>query len=190
MGAAAQRHITWRHRGQPEDHRYRAIRRRNQPHFAWKSLYLVFGLQAVLAWVVALPLSATVLQPAPWNWLDAVGIALFTLGFLFEALADAQLHALPADPAHRGKVLATGLWRFAAIRTTSASAACGGGCGCWPLPPAPGGSMISPLLMTALLLKISGISLLERDITDRRPAYRDYMARTNAFFPGPVRSAR
>ena len=62
-------HITLRHHGKPEDHRYQAIRQRNQPHFEWKSLYLVFGLQALLAWIVALPLIATILQPAPWHWL-------------------------------------------------------------------------------------------------------------------------
>ena len=58
-------HITWRNHGQPEDRRYQAIRARNQPRYALKSLYLVFGLQAVLAWIVALPVMASVAAPEP-----------------------------------------------------------------------------------------------------------------------------
>lgn len=72
-------YITWRHWGHPEDHRYQAIRARNEPHFALKSLYLVFGLQALLAWLVSLPLMAAVTSPVPWNALDSIGVALSCL---------------------------------------------------------------------------------------------------------------
>ncbi len=176
-------HITLRHRGKPEDYRYQAIRRRNQPHFEWKSLYLVFGLQALLAWVVAMPLVATVLQPAGWQLLDAAGIALFAFGFAFEAVADAQLQRFRADPAQRGKVLDTGLWRYS--RHPNYFGECCVWWGLWLLAAASGAwwTLLSPLLMTVLLLKVSGVTLLEADIGQRRPAYADYMRRTNAFVP-------
>lgn len=176
-------YITWRHRGQDEDHRYRAIRARNEPHFAWKSLYLVFGLQAMLAWVVALPLLGALASPAPWGWLDAVGIALFVLGFAIEAVADAQLARFKADPGNRGRVMAGGLWRYSRHPNYF-----GEFClwwGLWLVAASAGAwwTVVSPLLMSVLLLKVSGVVLLERDIGERRPAYRHYAARTSAFFP-------
>lgn len=176
-------HITWRHRGQPEDHRYQAIRRRNQPHFEWKSLYLVFGLQAVLAWIVALPLMASVTRPAPWQLLDVAGIALFLFGFAFEAIADTQLELFKADPANRGKVMDRGLWRYSRHPNYF-----GEFClwwGLWLLAAAAGAwwTVLSPLLISVLLLKVSGVTLLEGDIAERRPGYNEYMRRTSAFVP-------
>jgi len=176
-------YITCRHWGQPEDHRYQAIRARNEPHFAWKSLYLVFGLQALLAWLVALPLVAAAASQRPWNVLDAIGLALFLSGLIVEALADAQLSRFKADPGNRGRVMTQGLWRYSRHPNYF-----GEFCvwwGFWLLALAAGAwwTVVSPLLMTALLLKVSGVALLEKDIAERRPAYRDYIARTNAFFP-------
>jgi len=176
-------YITWRHRGHGEDPRYAKIRARNEPHFAVKSLYLVFGLQALLAWVVALPVVAAVESDAPWNVLDAIGIALFALGLVIETAADAQLARFKAAPANRGQVMAQGLWRYSRHPNYF-----GEFCvwwGLWLVALAAGAwwTIASPLLMSVLLLKVSGVTLLERDIADRRPAYDAYAARTNAFFP-------
>jgi steroid 5-alpha reductase family enzyme len=181
-------YIAWRHRGQPEDHRYQAIRRRNEPHFAWKSLVLVFGLQAVLGWIVAAPLMAAVASPRAWSALDGLGIALFTFGLLFEAVADAQLARFKADPSRRGQVLATGLWRY--TRHPNYFGECCLWWGAWLVATAAGAwwTVFSPLLMTILLLKVSGVALLEKDIGERRPAYADYVRRTNAFVPGRPRA--
>lgn len=175
-------HITWRHRGQPEDHRYQAIRRRNEPHFQWKSLYLVFGLQALLAWIVAWPLMAAITTATPWHALDVAGIVLFAFGFLYEAIADAQLEHFRRDPANRGKVMDRGLWRFS--RHPNYFGECCLWWGLW-LMAATGAwwTVVSPLLMTVLLLRVSGVKLLEADIGQRRPAYADYIRRTNAFLP-------
>ena len=90
-------YITRRNHGQPEDHRYRAIRARNEPNFEWKSLYLVFGLQAVLAWIVSLPLLAAFEDPRPLNALDALGIAVVVCGLAFEAIGDWQLARFKGD---------------------------------------------------------------------------------------------
>ena len=95
-----------------EDHRYRAIRARNEPGFAWKSLYLVFGLQAMLAWVIAAPLAAAITSSAPLGAIDLLGAALAAFGTLFEATADAQLKRFKSDPANASAVMDSGLWRY------------------------------------------------------------------------------
>jgi steroid 5-alpha reductase family enzyme len=182
-------HITWRHRGQPEDHRYQAIRRRNEPHFQWKSLYLVFGLQGVLAWIISLPLLAAIASQRDFGVLDLLGIVLWTTGFLFETVADWQLTRFKSDARNHGRVMDRGLWRY-----TRHPNYFGEFCVWWGfylMALAAGGwwSIISPLLMSLLLLRVSGVALLEKDIAERRPAYRDYIARTNAFVPGSPRAA-
>ena len=185
--------ITWRNWGHGEDRRYQAIRARNEPNFALKSLVLVFALQTVLAWIVAMPTLAGLVGDQPFGALDAVGIAIAFAGFLFEAIGDAQMAAFKADPAHKGQVMDRGLWRY-----TRHPNYFGETCvwwGVWLVALGAGGvsaawTVVSPLLMTTLLLKVSGVALLEKDIGERRPAYRDYIARTNAFIPGPPKHGK
>lgn len=183
-------YITWRNWGEGEDRRYRAIRARNEPRFAFKSLYLVFWLQAGLAWVISLPLLAAVAAPAPLALLDYVGVALWLVGLAFESVGDLQLARFKRDPANRGKVMDRGLWRY-----TRHPNYFGDFCIWWGfylIALSAGGwwSVVSPVVMSVLLLKVSGVTLLEQDIGERRPGYDDYAARTNAFFPGPVRERR
>ena len=183
-------YITWRNWGHGEDRRYQQIRARNQPNFAFKSLYLIFALQMVLAWIVSAPTLAALVGDRPFGVLDALGIAVAAVGFLFEAIGDAQMAAFKGDPANRGQVMDRGLWRY-----TRHPNYFGETCfwwGVWLLALGAGGvaaiwTILSPLLMTVLLLKVSGVAMLEKDIGERRPAYRDYIARTNAFVPGPRR---
>ncbi len=180
-------YITWRGWGEPEDHRYQIIRRRNQPSFALKSLYLVFGLQALLAWIVSLPLLAAVAAPSPLGAFDYAGAALWVLGFLFETVGDLQLARFKSDPANHGRVMDGGLWRY-----TRHPNYFGEFCLWWGfylVAVAGGGwwSVASPLVMSFLLLKVSGVAMLERNIGERRPGYREYVARTPTFFPGPPR---
>jgi steroid 5-alpha reductase family enzyme len=176
-------HITWRHWGKPEDRRYQAIRARNQPHFKWKSLVLVFALQAVLAWVVSSSVLAATVNPRPWHWLDSLGVGVIVAGGLFEAVADWQLARFKSDPAHKGKVMDDGLWRYSRHPNYF-----GEFCVWWGFYlialSAQGGwwAIASPVLMTVLLLKVSGVALQEKDIAERRPGYREYINRTNAFF--------
>jgi steroid 5-alpha reductase family enzyme len=181
-------YITWRNWGHGEDRRYQAIRARNQPHFALKSLYLVFLLQALLAWIVSLPLLGAVAprgSAAALGALDGAGATLWLLGFVFEAGGDWQLARFKSRPDSAGRVMDQGFWRLTRhpnyfgefciwwglyLLALSAGA-------WWTLP--------GPLLMSVLLLRVSGVTLLERDIGERRPQYAEYIRRTNAFFPGP-----
>jgi steroid 5-alpha reductase family enzyme len=184
--------ITWRNWGHGEERRYREIRERNQPGFGFKSFYLVFLLHAVLAWAVSAPLLVGVTAAGPLHALGAFGLVLAAFGLVFEAVGDAQMARFKAGPAQEGQVMDRGLWRYTrhpnyfgeacvwwGLWVTAVAGA--GWAGAW--------SIVSPLLMTLLLLKVSGVKLLEKDIAERRPAYRDYVARTNAFVPGPVRRA-
>ncbi len=182
-------YITRRTWGHGEDRRYRQIRARNQPNFRFKSLYLVFALQALLAWIVAAPFLIGMAATRPLVVLDAVGVTLTAFGIVFEAVGDAQMARFKADPAHAQQVMDRGLWRY-----TRHPNYFGEACVWWGLwlialagagVAAAGWSVVSPLLMTLLLLKVSGAHLLEKDIGERRPAYRDYIARTPAFIPGP-----
>jgi len=181
-------HITWRHRGEPEDRRYQAIRARNEPHFRWKSLLLVFALQATLAWVVSVSVLAAVVNPHPWNWLDSLGLCVVVFGVSFEAVADWQLARFKSDPAHRGQVMDSGLWRNSRHPNYFGEFCVWWGFYLIALSAQGWWAIASPLLITFLLLKVSGVVLLEKDMVERRPAYRDYIARTNAFFPGPQKS--
>jgi steroid 5-alpha reductase family enzyme len=176
-------YITWRNWGHGEDPRYEVIRARNEPNFAFKSLYLVFGLQAVLAWIISLPTLGATLSATPLTALDAAGSALWLVGITFEAGGDWQLARFKANPANRGRVMDRGFWRF-----TRHPNYFGDFCVWWGLYliAAGGGAWWSfpgPLLMSVLLLKVSGVALLESDIAKRRPEYVDYIKRTNAFFP-------
>ncbi len=183
-------HITWRNRGHGEDRRYQAIRARNQPHFSWKSLYLVFGTQAVLAWIVALPLMAALASDRPLSWLDFFGAGLWLAAMVFEAVADWQLARFKADGSNRDRVLDRGLWAWS--RHPNYFGECLVWWGTWLVAVAAGAAwtLLSPLLMTLLLLRVSGVVLLEKDLVERRPAYRDYMARTSSFVPWPPKRVR
>lgn len=184
-------YITWRNWGHGEDRRYQEIRKRNQPNFPFKSLYLVFAVQAILAWLVSAPLLAGMESTSPLNWLDAVGIGLVTFGIVFETVGDLQMARFKADPNNTGQVMDRGLWRY--TRHPNYFGECCVWWGFWLMALAGAGlagvwTVLSPALMTVLLLKVSGVNLLEKDITERRPAYRDYIASTNAFVPGWPRS--
>jgi steroid 5-alpha reductase family enzyme len=181
--------ITVRNHGQPEDKRYQDIRENNQPNFRFKSLYIVFGLQALLAWLVAMPLAAAMVGGSALGWLDMLALALWLTGFFFEVVGDAQLARFKADPGNQGKVMDQGLWRYTRHPNYFGEFAMWWGFFLFAV--AAGGwfTVLSPVLMSFLLLKVSGVALLEKDIGERRPKYADYIRRTNAFFPGPPKAA-
>lgn len=183
-------HIVRRNWGHGEDRRYAAMRAEHGAAFAWRSLFTVFLLQAALAWIVSWPVLAAATSTralTPW---DVAGGALALFGIGFEALADAQLARFRANPASRNRVLQDGLWRWSRHPNYFGEACIWWGFGVMAL--AGGGiasawSLASPLLMTVLLLRVSGVRLLERDITERRPGYVEYVRRTSTFFPRPPR---
>ena len=184
-------YLLWRARQHgEEDPRYQAMRRRWGPRFPLISLATVFSFQALLMWIVSLPVQVTqVAGDAPLGPLDLLGAALFFAGFLFEAVGDAQLARFRADPASAGQVMDRGLWRYTRHPNYFGNALLWWGLFAIALGTPYGPyTIVSPLLMTFLLLRVSGVALLERSIGKRRPAYAAYVERTSAFVPMPPKS--
>jgi len=178
-------HIFARHDG--EDHRYAAMRHKFGARWWWWSLVQVFLLQAILMWFIAAPLVAVMLSSrAPMGVLDYLGVGIAAAGFLFEALADVQLARFRLDPHNKDKVMDRGLWRWSRHPNYFGESMMWWGffllgfsaAGAWWL-------ILSPLVMTLLLLQVSGVTLMEDKIEDRRPAYADYKRRVSAFVPWP-----
>ena len=183
-------HLTYRSWGEPEDFRYAAFRARFGPErYWWVSLFQVFALQGALVLVISAPLVVGLRSESSLGWAQLVGALLFALGFLCEAIGDWQLLRFRADPAQAGKVLDTGLWRYTRHPNYFGEALLWWGLWACVLDQEFGPwTVFAPLLMTILLLKVSGVSLLEPALIERRPDYADYVARTSAFFPAPPRS--
>lgn len=178
-------HIAIRNWGKPEDARYQKIRENNEPNFRFKSLYIVFGLQGVLAFIISFPLLFAVSNTDSIGGLQWAAAALWLLGFVFEAGGDWQLMQFRKRRRSETAVLDSGLWRYSRHPNYF-----GDTCvwwSYWLFAAAAGGwwTVFSPLLMTFLILKVSGVSLLEKTIGSRRPEYARYVARTSTFFPWP-----
>jgi steroid 5-alpha reductase family enzyme len=185
-------YLVWRKRGHGEDPRYTAfINHLGAERRHWTGLTRVFGMQAAIMWVVAWPVvvaqvwsTPADLGPAAW-----AGIAIWTLGFLFESVGDWQLVRFRADPANAGKVMDRGLWRY-----TRHPNYFGDACVWWGLfllaCDNPWGlvTILSPVLMTFFLVKRTGKALLERRLKRSRPDYEDYIRRTSGFIPWPPRA--
>lgn len=180
-------YLAWRNIGKPEDYRYAAMRRRAGARWPVQSLVTVFALQGLLLFVVALPiqLAQTTKSPSP-GWLAGVGAALWLVGFIFESVGDFQLARFKGDPANAGRVMDRGLWRYTRHPNYFGDAVAHWGLFLVALSTPHGWlTALSPALMTFLLLRVSGVALLERSIGKRRPEYAEYQRRTSAFFPLP-----
>lgn len=180
-------YLYWRNHGKPEDKRYQAMRQHRGESFVFSSLWIVFGLQAVILWIVSLPLQIGIREAVPrWHALHLLGILLWLFGFLFETIGDYQLARFLADPASQGRVMNRGLWRYTrhpnyfgdflvwwglylvSIAGTEVST-------WW--------TIIGPLLMSFFLMRVSGVTLLESTLKTSRPGYAEYIRQTSAFFP-------
>lgn len=178
-------HILTRNWGKPEDFRYQAFRKQAGEAWWWRSFFKVFLLQGVLLWIISTPLIAAQFsaQPAYLSWLDALAIAVWLTGFFFEAVGDWQLARFKANPANKGKVLQTGVWRY-----TRHPNYFGDATQWWAyylIALAAGGwwTIFSPIIMTTLLMRVSGVALLEKTLKEEKPGYKDYIATTSEFFP-------
>jgi steroid 5-alpha reductase family enzyme len=183
-------YLAWRNLGRGEDFRYQKMRAHWGARFRWVSLFTVFLLQAVLAWTVSLPIQLAMASPEPARLgrLDYAGIALFAVGLGFESIGDLQLARFKADPANAGQVLDRGLWAWTRHPNYFGDAMVWWGLFLIALrTPAGWLGAIGPLLMTWLLLRVSGVPMLERSLRRTRPGYDGYRRRVPAFFPRPPR---
>jgi steroid 5-alpha reductase family enzyme len=178
-------YILVRNWGKPEDFRYQVWRKAAGAAWGWRSLFKEFLLQGAILWIVAAPLLAAQIsaQPARLTWLDIIAVPVWLVGFFFEAVGDWQLRRFKANPANTDKVLNTGVWRYTrhpnyfgdAVQWWAyylISLAAGGG---W--------TIFSPILMTTLLLRVSGVTLLEKTLIEAKPGYQEYVETTSEFIP-------
>lgn len=182
-------HLAWRGRGEPEDPRYtmimRGARGRNETLYALK---IVYGLQAGLMFFVSLTVTVGMFAGGPLAVLQVVGVAIWLVGFGFEAIGDLQLARFKADPSNAGTVMDRGLWAWTRHPNYFGDACCWWGVflvassGLWGL-----ATVLSPLLMNRLLTSVSGKPLLEARMATTRAGFADYVARTSPFFPRPPR---
>jgi steroid 5-alpha reductase family enzyme len=183
-------HLFLRNHGKPEDFRYRQMRDYWGKSFWWISLFTVFILQGIVMWLVSLPLHIGDGKSTSIS-VTLLGVTIWSVGLFFESVGDWQLTRFRSDPAKRGQVLDTGLWRYTrhpnyfgdflvwwGLYFTALGAS------------TPWWTIVSPLLMTVLLLQISGVSLLEKSLKSSKPQYGDYASRTSSFFPMPPKDSR
>jgi steroid 5-alpha reductase family enzyme len=173
-----------RHPG--EDPRYGVWREKHGDRFPLVSLFMVFGFQGLLLWLVGLALMGSAASTDDLGALAIAGIALWAVGLFFEAAGDQQMAAFKADPSNKGMVMDRGLWRY-----TRHPNYFGDFCVWWGLylVALDGGAwwaIVAPVIMTALLTRVSGKDHLEKSMS-RRPGYAEYVERTSGFFPRPPR---
>ena len=179
-------YLTWRGWSRGEDWRYAKMRERSPGSFAARSLVTVFWAQAVAAWGVGVPLAAAVRpgQSEALGLLDMVGVAVWAVGFVFECAGDVQLARFRSDPANRGRVLDSGLWRYTRHPNYFGDAVQWWGLGVIGVAAGAWWSLLGPLGMTFVLLRVTGVLATERHLRESRgAAYEEYVRRTSAFIP-------
>jgi steroid 5-alpha reductase family enzyme len=182
-------YLARRNIGHGEDYRYRAMRKHWGARFPVVSLVTVFLLQGVLMWVVSLPLQLGQIETSPgFGPIGTMGVLVWAVGLFFEAVGDAQLRRFKSDPANEGRVMSSGLWRYtrhpnyfgdAVVWWGIALVAAEAGVGVFGL--------IGAALMTFLLVRVSGVALLEKSLRKRKPEYEEYVRATSSFVPRPPR---
>jgi steroid 5-alpha reductase family enzyme len=177
-------YILGRHRNVGEDYRYAQWRKEWGKYVVPRAFFQIFMLQGVFMYIIALPLMMAMANPsAAINWVSYIGIALWLIGFLFEAVGDWQKSKFKADPANQGKIMQSGLWRYTRHPNYFGEALLWWGilvfvlpAGYWYV------SIISPLILTFLLTKVSGVAMLEKKYEGNKE-FEDYARRTSAFIP-------
>jgi steroid 5-alpha reductase family enzyme len=181
-------YLTWRNWGQVEDHRYGQWREESGGNFWIVSLFKVFWLQALFLWVISLVLQKAQLshEPSRLTGLDMLGALVWLTGFVFEWIGDWQLARFKADPKNRGKVMDRGLWAWSRHPNYFGEFLIWWGFFLVALA-TPGGwwTVISPIIISIVLLKMTGVPLTEAALKTRRPGYAEYIKKTSTFFPRP-----
>lgn len=180
-------YLAKRNIGHGEDWRYVAMRKKMGPKFPVVSLFTVFGLQGVLMWSVSVPVMfANADATPPVGPIAIMGIMVWIVGFGFESVGDLQLARFKKDPANQGKVMDQGLWSLTRHPNYFGDALLWWGIA---IVAAETGSgilgFIGPVIMTFLLMRVSGVPILEKSLSKRREGYAEYVAKTSGFIPRP-----
>ena len=184
-------HILLRNWGQPEDFRYQKWRQESGSIWWLKSFFQVFLLQGFLMWIISTPIiAAEISSVSPLGLLDYLAVIVCGVGFFFETAGDYQLKKFKSNPANKGKVLDSGVWRYSRHPNYFGDAFQWWGFYLLALSTGAWWTVFSPVIMTLLLLKVSGVALLEKSLKETKPQYREYMEATSAFVPWFPRQKR
>jgi steroid 5-alpha reductase family enzyme len=179
-------HIFLRNKGKGEDFRYQKWRNEAGSSWWYRSLFKVFLLQGILMWIISLPVVAAQVSPkGPLNILDFFGLAVWIIGFYFEAAGDHQLARFKSNPENKGGVLNSGVWKYSRHPNYFGDAFQWWGFFLLALSAGYWWTVISPVIMTLLLIRVSGVALLEKTLKESKPGYREYVENTSAFIPLP-----
>jgi steroid 5-alpha reductase family enzyme len=179
-------YLTWRNSGKGEDFRYREFRRQyGEKRYWWISYFQTFLLQGVLMWLISAPLLGAIKGHGgdEISMIDFIGLALWIIGFVFETGGDWQLAKFKSNPANRGSVLNSGFWRYTRHPNYFGDAAVWWGFGLFSISSGNYLPALGSLLMTALIIKVSGVYLLEKTLKTDKPGYASYIRQTSAFIP-------
>lgn len=179
-------YLAWRNIGKGEDYRYRDFRESyGVDRYWWVSFFQTFLLQGTLIMFVSLPLlgANTHTDSNGLNWLDYIGIIIFIIGFSFEAGGDFQLAKFKKNPNNKGKVLNTGFWKYTRHPNYFGDSAVWWSFAIFSLASGSYWPIIGSIGMTLLIIKVSGVAILERKLNDTKPQYREYIRKTNSFLP-------
>jgi steroid 5-alpha reductase family enzyme len=179
-------YLTWRNFGKGEDLRYTQFRKNyGEKRYWWISFFQVFLLQGVLMWLISAPLLGAQYygQNKPIAIFDIAGIVFWTIGLAFEAGGDWQLAGFRSDPSNKGKVLDKGFWRYTRHPNYFGDSSVWWGYGLICISAGSYLPVIGSVLMTALIIKVSGVVLLEKSLKEQKPQYKEYIDRTSSFLP-------
>jgi len=179
-------YLAWRNIGKGEDFRYQEFRRNYGPaRYWWISYFQTFLLQGALIMLISLPLLGvnTGTQTDALNWLDFLGILIWVIGFAFEAGGDFQLSRFKQNPENKGKVLSSGFWKYTRHPNYFGDSAVWWSFAILSVAAGSYWQTVGSVLMTLLIIKVSGVALLEKTLNETKPQYREYIRKTSSFFP-------
>jgi steroid 5-alpha reductase family enzyme len=179
-------YLAWRNIGKGEDFRYKQFRQEyGEKRYWWVSYFQTFLLQGILMWLISAPLLGAQFYnlSSSLNSADYLGIILWITGFFFETIGDLQLAHFKRESSNKGKVMDKGLWRYTRHPNYFGDSAVWWGFGFLCLASGSYLPVLGAILMTALIIKVSGVSLLEKNLKEQKPQYKEYMEKTSAFLP-------
>ena len=185
--------IYQKNKGKPEDFRYRAWREEWGNTFLWRSFLQIYMLQGLVVFIVASPVVLALIYPATiFNTaFFFVGLTLWLVGFFFEAVGDYQLDKFIKNPANKGKIMMSGLWKYSRHPNYFGESTMWFGIAVisLSLSSIPFIAIVSPLLITFLLLKVSGVPMLEKHFAGN-PDWEEYKKKTSVFIPLPPKFSK
>eukprot|EP01126_Amoeba_proteus_P029342 TRINITY_DN2894_c0_g1_i10.p1 TRINITY_DN2894_c0_g1~~TRINITY_DN2894_c0_g1_i10.p1 ORF type:complete len:259 (-),score=37.34 TRINITY_DN2894_c0_g1_i10:109-885(-) len=176
-------YITWRNSGVGEDYRYTLMRKSWGNKFWIISLFQTFYLQSVLNWIIGQPLLDAQSSKKKFNGFDVLGTILWVIGFLFETIGDYQLARFKSNPANKGRLMTSGLWSLTRHPNYFGNASMFWGFYCFSLAAGKWKTIFGPILMNYLLVKVSGVAMLERGLAKTKPGFEAYVKSTPSFVP-------